>query len=228
MPEYTYKKYYDQVRKDVNIAIESFCTHLEIHNIASADSDILKTLNKNSTFWNITLASLQANFFIALSRVFDDGGDTISIHKLIKHCVEYPEIFSREALEKRKLNGKSRPDWLDEYLDEAYYPTAEDLRIFYRESSPIRKDYDGEDYGLRRIRSEVIAHNITTDKEIIEDLFKEAEIAKIQYMLKNLDVLLVVLRNLYINGQEPKFGIFTEDFETRISDTTKAVLESLK
>jgi len=113
-------------------------------------------------------------------------------------------------------------------LDEAFYPSADDLKIFYRKLTPIRKDYDGEDYGLRRIRSEVIAHIITTDKEIIEDLFKKTEVVKIQYMLKNLDVLLIVLRSLYINGREPKFGIFTEDFETRISDTTKAVLESLQ
>jgi hypothetical protein len=55
-------KGFELTRDEINRAIHSFYTWLEINNYASENKEIYKGMNKNSSFWNITLYGLQVSF----------------------------------------------------------------------------------------------------------------------------------------------------------------------
>jgi hypothetical protein len=235
MPEENFKSYFNTIKINLDMAADAFYIHEAILNIASSNKNVAAKLNENNKFWWVIIDSLQGSFISALARIFDDGRDTISIHKLVNYCAEHPNLFSRASLEKRKSKGGERPDWLDEYLDNAYYPSLDDLKIFYRELSPTRRLYDGckydraePDYTLKRIRTEIFAHNISVQLDQIHELYTKADFTNIHYLIVNLYDFLEVMWQLFEEGREPKFGLTKRDLETQILKTTENILNSLR
>lgn len=225
MDVHIFNRDYDLIRDDVNIAIQTFYTWLEIHNYASEDKSIYKKLNENPTFWNLLLHSLQTTFFIVLGKIFDDGPDAHSIHKLMSSCVANPELFSKKALSIRKTKNGKRPEWLDEYLSKAFEPTTKDLRALKNSLSPFRKNFDKV---YKDIRNKVVAHKILKENEKISDLFSKTQIKEIEEILHYLYDLLATLWELFHNGREPKLGVQQFDYKNNIQKTTRNVLMSLK
>jgi len=95
MSEIAYWKNYEFISHEVNRAIECFYTYIELANLASENKSILDYFNETPNFWIIQRYSLHATFFIVLARIFDEDGDTLSIHKILKATLEYPEYFSK-------------------------------------------------------------------------------------------------------------------------------------
>jgi AbiU2 len=234
MPEEKFKSYFNTIKINLDIAADAFYSHEAFLDISSSNKDIAAKLNENDKFWWVIIDSLQGSFIIALARIFDDGQDTVSIHKLVNYCVENPSLFCRDSLEKRKLKGRERPEGLDEYLDKVYYPSSEDLKVFYRELSPIRKLYDGckydkdaPNYILRKIRTKIFAHNISVQLDKIHDLYTKADFTNIHYLIVNLYDFLEVIGQLFKEGKKPKFGLTQVDFKTPTQETVERVLSSL-
>lgn len=224
MTESEYWRDYELIRDEVNTAIESFYTYLEIHRFAADDERVFLSLNDAPMFWNIQLYSLQTAFFIALGRIFDDGPDAHSIHKLLTATVEHPEFFSKNSLGLRKTSGKEKPKWLDSYLADAFEPTVTDLRTLKKALAPQRKKFDSV-YG--DIRDYVFAHRIIKKKERVSELFGNTLIKDLEQMLYCLHDLLEVLWQLFHNGIRPQMGVRTYEYKERIRRTTRDVLEKL-
>lgn len=224
MTEIEYWKDYELTRGEVNTAIECFYTYIEIHNYAAEDKNIFRRLNEDATFWNIQLYSLQASFFIALGRIFDNGPDTHSIHKLLAATVAHPEYFSKDSLAIRKSEGKQRPAWLDDYLMDVFEPQASDLRALKKALSPHRAKFKSV-YG--DIRDYVFAHKILKDKEKVSELFGKTQIKDIDEMLYFFYDLIEVIFQLFHNGRKPELGIGKYDYKERIKNTTRSAMLKL-
>lgn len=221
MTEIEFWKDYELTRAEVNTAIECFYTYIEIHNYAAEDKKIFRSLNEDATFWNIQLYSLQASFFIALGRIFDNGPDTHSIHKLLAATVAHPEYFSKDSLAIRKSEGKQRPAWLDDYLVDIFEPQASDLRALKKALSPHRAKFKSV-YG--DIRDYVFAHKILKDKDKVSELFGKTQIKDIDEMLYFFYDLIEVLFQLFQNGRKPELGIGKYDYKERIKNTTRSAM----
>lgn len=224
MTESEYLRDFELVKDEVNIAMWSFYTHLNILNYAAEDKTVFRKLNEHPTYWNVQLHSFQTTFFISLGRIFDDGKDTHSIHKLIAATVEHPEFFSVKALEKRKTAGGKKPDWLESYLEEAFEPRVADLRLLKKELAKYKKKFSAV---YKDIRNLVFAHKILKDKEKVTELFGKTQVGEIEDMLYFLHDLLENIWQLFQNGLRPDLGVRTYEYKEKIQKTTRSVLGSI-
>ena len=176
----TEAQYIDELEiifKEVNTVIECFYTYIEIYDYATKDRHIYRVLNDDPTFWTITLYSLQTAFFIGLGRIFDNGKDSHSIHKLLTATVSHSEFFSKEALSARKTMGGTKSDWLDTYLTNTFEPQVSDLRHLKKALSTHRHIYDAS---YAKIRNSVVAHKILGNNNDVAALFDKTLISEIE------------------------------------------------
>lgn len=224
MTEHEFWIDYELIRDEVWAAIETFYTYIEIHNFAADNKNIYKKINQNPSFWNITLNGLHRSFFIALSKVFDNGPDAHSIHKFIAACIAHPQFFSKHALAARKKKQGLKPDDLKKYMASTYEPSIQDLRLLRKLASTYRKKYDPV---YKDIRDLVVAHKILKDKGKVADLFSKTLIEEIEAILYFLYDLLQEIWQLYHNGREIELGVNKYDYKDRIKETTQNVLKSI-
>lgn len=224
MEEKEFWEDYEIIRNEVDRAIEAYYTYISIHRIAHENRDIYLAMNQNSTFWNINLYALQTTFFITMGRIFDNGNDAHSVHKLLSSVLAHPNFFTKEALSKRKINGNEKPLWLDDYLKNVFEPGIPDLRQIKNRLKPYRKKFD-EAY--RDIRNTVFAHTIAKDSEAVSKLFGNTKISEIEDILYVLEDLLESLWQLYHNGRCLEFNKISKDYVSRIEQNTHEVLQKL-
>jgi len=117
-------------RDEVTTACWAFFVWKTINNTASGDAKVHKALNENAVSWNIITHSLQNTFFVTLGRIFDVDGNAFSIHSFLRACIEHIDQFSIVALRERKLrDAKGKiPEWLEDYLSDAYVPREIDFQ----------------------------------------------------------------------------------------------------
>ncbi|MBW2044103.1 MAG: hypothetical protein JRI96_04360 [Deltaproteobacteria bacterium] len=212
------------VRNEIIRAINSFYTYIEIHNQLASNKALYRKLNRNPSFWNIVLHSLQNTFFITLGRIFDDKSEN-SVHKLVGVCLANPHLFSKESLARRRMKAGKRPQWLDGFLLTAFEPSGEDLRVFRRQVSRLRKIYNAV-YG--EIRNKVIAHSEFSDSNRVSQLFSKTQVGKIDELLYGLHDVVSVLWELLDNGKRPEFGVQVYDYKDHISKTVGDVLSAFR
>jgi len=75
--------------------------------------------------------ALQTTFFVARERLFDKRRDSHSVDKLVELRIRNPPIFSKVCLREPKrqsaqLQGPD-PEWLVDYVKDAWVPAATDL-----------------------------------------------------------------------------------------------------
>ena len=216
---------YELIRGEVDKAIETFYTYLHIHKIANDSREIYRAMNRDSTFWIISLYSLQTTFFITMRRIFDDGKDAFSVHKFVSSALAHPEFFSKKALAERKSEGQEDPDWLEGYLRNVFEPGVSDLKKIKRQLSPFRRKFD-EVY--REIGTSVFAHTLIKDSEAVSKLFGKTNILDVENILYVLKDMLESLWQLYNNGRKLELGKTSRDYKDRIIKTTDSVLLKIR
>src|SRR5690349_15218458 len=102
-PETEFERELEVFGHEVEEAIQSFYAEQTIHNIAREDENVHRALNRNAPFWNLASRALQANTIIVLGRIFDRDSRAHTINRLLHLATRNPAIFSKAALEKRKL-----------------------------------------------------------------------------------------------------------------------------
>jgi hypothetical protein len=157
-------------------------------------------LNGSALFWNTVLAGLQTSTFIVLGRILDQSS-THNVDRVLKFAQNHPEIFSRQALGKRKQgNLTTPPDWLAEYLEGAYVPKAVDFRRLRAHVQKQRKIYNDK---YRDLRRKVFAHKELTDPVAVSALFAKTNIRELQRLLIFFSRLYDALWQLLFNGRKP-------------------------
>ena len=196
--------YLDSLRQEVETAIRVFYAYETMSKLLS-EQQYVDLVNKNVYFWKIFLSSVQTKLFIALGRLYDDSNDAFSFHKFVKACRKNIKDFSYESLEKRKLEGSStRPEWLDDYLRDAYFAKIEDIDALSRLARPFNKKMKGL---YKEIRSKVFAHAIHTDVIVISNLFGGTNFKEIDGALTTLWSIYWQVWQLYHNGLHPTLKI---------------------
>ena len=135
LTEAEYWRDYDIIRNDVNAAMVSCYTHRAINDVAAADRKIHQRLNRQPDFWRVTSFSLQNSLFIVLARILDSDPKLHSIYQVLNATTAHPEFFNKAALRARKLaipGTEANPPWLDEYIQNAWEPTVQELRALSR------------------------------------------------------------------------------------------------
>jgi AbiU2 len=150
-------------RTEVAAGTQFLYAYLAVHAVAADRRPVYELLNRAPLFWNTCLAALQTAALIALGRVFDQDS-AHNLDKVLHIAQDNPQIFSRAALGRRKQgNNPESPEWLDEYLRNAYEPTPGDFRpsvlTFENEERPMRTIIETYATGSSRTRLSRTAQN---------------------------------------------------------------------
>lgn len=188
------------LRSEAEAAAQFFYSYLTIHAVAVDHRSVHRLLNGSALFWNTVLAGLQTSTFIVLGRILDQNS-AHNVDRVLKIAQDHPDIFSKEALGKRKQgNLKTPPEWLPEYLEAAYVPKAVDFRRLRAHVHRQRRIYN-EKY--RDLRRKVFAHKELTDPAAVSALFARTNIRELQRLIVFFSRLYDTLWQLFFNGRKP-------------------------
>ena len=188
------------LRTEAEAATQFFYAYLTIHAVAAEQQPVYRLLNRTALFWNTALGALQTATFIALGRILDQSS-AHNVDRVLKIAQKHPHIFSTLALGVRKQgNARTPPEWLPEYLRDAYVPKAGDFRRLRAHVRKRRKTYD-EKY--RDLRSKVFAHKELTEPTAVSALFAKTNVRELQRLLVFFSALHEALWQLFFNGRKP-------------------------
>jgi hypothetical protein len=198
-----YEKYYQEYCNEVHKILASFLFWRMIQNRTASEDELLDALNKTPLSWIFTRHSLQVTLFITLGRVFDIGNDAFSVDDLLKCCIEEIDIFSHEKLRSRKIDDKNgnEPEWLPQYIENAYEPTKEDFNRLRGEVTKRRKVFEAV---YRPIRHKLIAHNDKEYMDKADELWAETNIQELEDIIWFLNDLKETLFDSFYNGWKPE------------------------
>lgn len=211
LTEQEYWRMFHSVRGDVEAAIKTDFAYLKIHNLAAAERDIYERYQRDNHFWTLIPYSLQTSFFVAFGRIFDTRRDVFSIHKLVAATIQNPQFFSRAALRQRKRSASNifgdDPEWLVDYVSQAWEPTGTDLQ-------PLKDGLDPHFAKFKSIyqpiRHRYFAHRGTDSQQAIEALFSQTLIADVNAILGFLHTLLWAIQEIAWNAARPDLTNFND------------------
>jgi len=187
-------------RKECEEASQCFYAYLAVHEVAKHKRRVVRFLNENPLFWNTILRALQTSALIALGRIFDQDSPH-NLDKVLHIARDNPEIFSKEALGRRKQgNHREAPDWLDECLEGTYMPTTTDFRRLRRHVKNYRRIYESN---YRDLRHKVFAHKVASGPAEIQTLVARTDIREMERLFVFLLKLHETLWQLFFNGRKP-------------------------
>jgi len=187
-------------RTETQSGTQFFYAYLTIESVIRENRDVLKAVNESPLFWNTIISSLQNAAFITLGRIFDRSS-VHNIKKLIDLAKNNKEIFSKQAIAKRKKQGSSNADeWLPEYLKEVHEPTKKDFQRLEKHIEKYRNIYDKN---YRTIRNKIYAHKVLSKEHKVEKLFKRTKIRELENIFVFLNKLYEAMWELLNNGRKP-------------------------
>lgn len=212
--------------KEVTNATWSFFVWKHINNVASSNADIRHVMNQNALSWRVAVHSLQTTFIITLGRIFDNDGRSLSVETLLEMCKANLGMFGGDALRARKMatmNG-DEPDWLNDYVRDAYTPTVDDIDNLLAQAQKEKELYR-EVYNP--IRSKVMAHRDWASAFKVGELFEKTSIGQIQEILDFLFQVESVIWDLLYNGQLNEVGSYGFEEEDRVQKDVEELLGKL-
>jgi hypothetical protein len=195
-----FKRELEIFRRESEEAAQYFYAYISIHAVAAERAQVLEFLNRNPLFWMTCTASLQAASIIALGRIFETGSPH-NLGKLIRIARNDLGIFSKEALEKRKLRMSGLPpERIAEFVKAAYEPSAHDFRHLKALVARYRKIYERN---YEQLRHQWFAHKVAAEPEEIAKLFEKTNTGELQRLFAFLSSLHHALWELFFNGRKP-------------------------
>ena len=211
MTEEQYWSLFHRIHRDVEAAIGSNQAYLTIHNLSVAEPQIQNKINRFPEFWTLNTFALQTAFFIAFGRLFDKRKHVCSVHTLVDATIANPLFFSKIALlaRKRAATNIHEPDpaWLADYVQNAWEPTAADLRTLKVALDPHWKKFKITDWP---IRNKFFAHRSTDSDATISALFGKTLISDVTEILCFLHTLIHAISGLASNATKPDLSDFTD------------------
>ena len=187
-------------RKEAEAAIQFLYGYLAVHAVAADHTSVHKLLNQAPLFWNTSLGALQTAAFMALGRIFDQKSPH-NLDVLIRMAQKHPDIFSKTGLGRRKQGtNPTPPEWLDDYLRNAYEPTSQDFRRLRTHIHKWRKIYESN---YRDIRHKLFAHKELSEQAETDAVFQKANVKELQRMSVFLGSLHDAFWQLFFNGRKP-------------------------
>lgn len=209
-----HRKFADQLKnlRRESASVARFVYAGEVINYSAAQSQrLLQRLNETAVFWMTVQSAMQTSAYIGLGRVFGRDGK-YTLDNLLKALERDLEDFQRPALSRRKWNGVDpKPEWLEEYLDSAYYPTQNDVAKLRALVEKHRKVYRR---AVEGVRNQYFAHRAEVTPDAVSALFGKGTIRDICSLARFLVWLHDALHELHVNGRKPVLrirGLSAED-----------------
>lgn len=183
----------------------------------------VKKMNQNAQFWLLFESALLSKLFIGIRRLFENDSDTQNFHRIFSDLKKSIGEFQPEALERRKIMGKSeRPLWLDEYMSQVYRPTADDFNALARMVRPHRKRMTGV---YTTVASKVFAHAVHTDTTEINNLLRGTSFEEIEAALNVIWHFYEQVWQMYENGRQPSLQVFGYPYANKVGDCIARQIE---
>jgi len=199
-PEARFEGELEVFRTEAEAAMQFFYAYLTVNAVAVGHQPVYRLLNTAPLFWNTIRGARQTAAFMALGRVFDQNSPH-NLDRLLRIAQDNPSIFSQASLGARKQGGSpTPPDWLAQYVRDAYVPTPEDFR---RLRDHVRKRRTVYEAKYRDLRHRLFAHKRASARADIDALFAKTNIRELQRMLAFLGSLYEALWQLFFNGRKP-------------------------
>jgi hypothetical protein len=194
-PEAEFTQELEVFGHEVEEAIQCFYAEQTIHNVARENESVYHALNRNAAFWNLACRALQANAIIVLGRIFDRDSRAHTIDRLLQLAAKNPVIFSRTALEKRKLPHAGVHT--AEFMRTAYIPKKSDFARLQKYANKHRALYRAH---YLELRDRFFAHR---DRVDLTAAFANANTRRLGRLLVFLERLHGGLWELLVNGRRP-------------------------
>jgi hypothetical protein len=178
-------------------------TFSAIYFVSDADHALLDRLNLHAAFWTSILAALQGSTFVALGRFFDERKDTHSAKGLLNFAEKSSGIFSRAALEARKVRAGLAPEAAKEFAAAAYELRPGGLAALQQELKDRRRFFEEK---VKPIRHDVFAHAGKITKAERDRLFVTMPMRSLEDLVVYTLRLYNALFYLYHDGREPILG----------------------
>lgn len=192
----------------------------------NGNKQLYNEINKNKLFWHTVLNSLQANFFIALGRIFDEKRKTYSIIYFLKYCKENKGIFSKHELKKRKAKDLTEiklKDYMEQIPTEPV--TFNDFENLEKEINKYKNKFKKT---YQPIRHGIFGHKSLDAIKKENELFANTQVGEIEDILNFLGRVYVAIVELYINGRKPDINdVEYKGLKKMITENTKNTLKSL-
>ena len=183
---------------EVQIACQAFYAMKNLHTSPFHDKNIHRRMNRNARSWNIITHSLQVTTFITLGRIFDESGDSHSVHSLLNHCMRKRHEFSRGWLYRRKIRDGFDEKVARDYVRDKHPP----CKVFFKRLKKTKTAYMGLYRSFYQpIRHNVFAHKIALSIEDSQRHFNQTSIAGIEDILCFLFQLDRIIWELINNGR---------------------------
>jgi hypothetical protein len=175
---------------------------MAINHAASKSKILLNRLNKTPRFWLTCNAALQSAAYISLGRIFDTKSP-YNVNALLNSMEKNIQIFERAELEGRKKDLMvSESSFWNDYLDQAYYPTLNDIKNIRKKVAENKKIYER---AIKPVRNKYLAHRDTKNREEVNSLYAAGKVNEILILTTFLLQLNETLWQLLMNGREPEF-----------------------
>jgi AbiU2 len=190
----------DNFRHEAYVAAQYLYSEMAVQHAASKSKKLLNRLNLTPRFWLAHSGATQAAAYLCLARVFDKSS-SYNVEALLNAFDVHLHLFSRESLSARKREGRTKPpEWLEEYLERAHYPTERDVERLRKKVAEYRTIY------LRAVepaRHKYIAHRVKTEHHEVQALFASGKVRELWRMVTFLYALHEALWEQYHNGRKP-------------------------
>jgi hypothetical protein len=133
-------------------------------------------------------------------RVFDIGRGRYSAHALLEYAETYPGIFSRAALQARRLRAGHDPQAVEAVVSRAFEPRRESFRTLREELDRHQQLFN--DY-VAPIRHKVFAHTEPLRANERDKLFADLRVWHLEELLVFPLRMHRAMWELYHNGREP-------------------------
>lgn len=196
-----YVEYHDHFSNEVYQATACYVIWKNLQNQPAEDDDLLMSLNENALSWVFIRHSMMLSLIMALGRIFDTDGDSVSVDDLIKSCIADIDQFSKSKLRERKLQSHNAHEWIDSYMESVYEPIESD---FLRLKPEVKKYREIFNSYYKPLRHKIFAHSDKASLSQRDDLWRATKGANMEDMLNFLEDVKMTLQETYLNGRKPE------------------------
>ncbi|MCW8932372.1 MAG: hypothetical protein OQL19_19320 [Gammaproteobacteria bacterium] len=198
-----YSEYHNHFTNEVYQATACYVIWKNLQNEPAKDDQLLKAFNITPISWIVIRHSMMLSLIMALGRIFDTDGDSVSIDDLIKSCISEIHLFSKESLKERKLKSHNANEWINSHMENVHESTEDDFQRLRPKTHKYRTIYN-EFY--KPLRHKLFAHRDKEFHDKSSELWEATKGTDMEEMLNFLEDFDFdfAIKEAYLNGKKPE------------------------
>lgn len=206
----------DNLRKEAETTLRALYALKQFRKSITCPECVEK-ININAPFWLLYESSTRTNLFIGIRRLYENEGNTLNFQSVIEYCRENISEFSKASLKARKLEASDdAEEWINDYLANAYEPTAEDFdalaRVVRQNSKRMRSIYT-------TVASTIFAHAVHVDYPVVEEIMKDLNFSEMEKGLDSIWHAYNQIWQMYENGRKPELDVVEYPYRHEVTES---------